>query len=380
MILYKTITKAIFLLLIIFNTPAYSMKRFNKNENENENNERRSNCKINLKNLIFDALNNSSCLHAIKWEEENTTFAINWEHFTKYYRRKGNSTASTASIRNRMTRSKTGFYRLEGVVSPPAGFDNVYGHDTLIKTALPEKKDQPIANFPTESKPISERTNGAVNFYNVIVNALNDIKNKNILKWRHKELAFLINWAHFGNYYRENIAKNSQDKSIKNRMTISKTGFAALKETPPDGYDRVYTHIYWLTGNDNWKNLKIVKDEIETKYLEKMQELYPNGDLSISANNDNLSSLETNAVCIFQTIDPDHEQATTFINTKLSQAIPETNNNHTSNAVCIFQPDHTIDEQAPTFINNTQENIITDGLGAATNTTVIDFSAFLPPE
>jgi len=54
-------------------------------------------------------------------------FAINYEKFCSIYKDRTGSCTSVASIKNRLTRSKSGFYSLE--VVPPQGYSKVYTHE-----------------------------------------------------------------------------------------------------------------------------------------------------------------------------------------------------------------------------------------------------------
>jgi len=63
----------------------------------------------------------------LKWIEPGSSFALNSKNFTEYYQKKTDSSARWSSIKNILTRSKSGFYSLPNQILPD-GYQKIYTH------------------------------------------------------------------------------------------------------------------------------------------------------------------------------------------------------------------------------------------------------------
>ncbi len=117
---------------------------------------KRSHCKASLEGIINQGLESNDPNTGLVWVEKSKTFAINFEKFTIYHNQIGNSTAKWESIKNRMTKSKTGFICLQHGGIPPVGYDFLYTHklwaagsnsDVVVRPAYSTaSSDQTTAN------------------------------------------------------------------------------------------------------------------------------------------------------------------------------------------------------------------------------------------
>ncbi len=121
--------------------------------------ERRTHSKIKLYELIVHALEYESDPAALKWIDKSAgIFALNGPKFTDYYQLKTESSAKWNSIRNRLTKSKSGFYALDTTAEqmPPRGYHKFYTHkDWPAKLpagdSLPMGNSNPISSANSES-------------------------------------------------------------------------------------------------------------------------------------------------------------------------------------------------------------------------------------
>lgn len=97
----------------------------------------------------------------------------------------------------------------------------------------------------------SNKRNSKVPIYTIIINALQSeaASNNAGLKWVGKN-KFALKAEKFTAFYNRN-GSSTEWRSIKNNLTKSKSGFYALKEIPPVGYTKVYSHKTWLPSGDN---------------------------------------------------------------------------------------------------------------------------------
>lgn len=87
---------------------------------------KRSHCKVTVYDMIMQTLeNNDPTDTGIKWINDRM-FAVDFEIFAGFYNKIGNSTAKWQSIKNRMTKSKSGFVCQNNIEEP--GYKFVYSH------------------------------------------------------------------------------------------------------------------------------------------------------------------------------------------------------------------------------------------------------------
>jgi hypothetical protein len=104
---------------------------------------------------------------------------------------------------------------------------------------------------PVEREVKRRKTEHSATLPKIIWEALNSedpkIHEYSGLKWFTYGTTFAVNFQIFCAYYCMQAKSKARLESIKNRMTRKKTGFVQLGEVPPPGYDKVYTHISWMT-------------------------------------------------------------------------------------------------------------------------------------
>jgi hypothetical protein len=128
---------------------------------------KRTHCRFKIYNLIMYALKTENPkISGLCWIIPNNRFAINYKKFTDYYIKTGHSSSQLTSIKNRMTKSKSGFVAINNDI-PPDDYDKIYTHNLWPDTPTPtfninieniEMTTSSIISNTTETQNISNTT------------------------------------------------------------------------------------------------------------------------------------------------------------------------------------------------------------------------------
>lgn len=250
LVLTNTLSKLL-CLVFLFHISVDAANKHSEIQNSHEPSKKKAHSAVHatipLYDIIIHGLNNSSSAESgLLWTKLNQEFAVNMDQFHQFYNSKTHSHCAINSLKNRLTRMKSGFIRHNNV-SVPDGF-------TFLCTHVKWKNGLVIPPLEFKPKKVVNASEKKSSLFAVVMEALN-INQPEItgLKWITPQMLFAIDNQKFTTYYNGQNTLNATNSckwsSIKNRLTKSKSGFEMIQVEanlmPPDGYNALYRHETW---------------------------------------------------------------------------------------------------------------------------------------